>query len=53
MPKIIEKTTVTGKGQITIPKRYRDMLKLKPNDMVTFRIKQDSIFLYFRVLRKT
>ena len=43
MPKIIEKTTVTGKGQITIPKRYRDMLKLKPNDTVTFRIKQDSI----------
>jgi|YelNatPaOPRAMG01_1025707.scaffolds.fasta_scaffold91945_1 AbrB family looped-hinge helix DNA binding protein len=43
MPKIIEKTSVTAKGQITIPKKYRDILKLKPNDTVTFRIKQDSI----------
>ncbi|MHB1665570.1 MAG: AbrB/MazE/SpoVT family DNA-binding domain-containing protein [bacterium] len=43
MPKIIEKTTVTSKGQITIPKKYRDMLKLKSKDTVTFRIKQDLI----------
>ena len=43
MSKIIEKTKVTRKGQITIPKKYRDMLKLKPNYTAAFNIKPDSI----------
>ena len=34
---------LTRKGQITIPKKYRDLLNLKPNDTVSFKMVKDSI----------
>lgn len=34
--------TVTGKGQITLPKRIRDQLHLKAGDKVDFREDKDG-----------
>ncbi len=31
-------TTVTSKGQVTIPKRIRDFLRVKPGDRIDFDI---------------
>ena len=38
-------TTVTKKGQITIPKPFRDKLHIKEGDNVIFEIKDDSLVL--------
>ena len=35
-------TTVTSKGQVTIPKRLRDSLRLNPGSKVTFEINKDG-----------
>jgi AbrB family looped-hinge helix DNA binding protein len=35
-------TTVTSKGQVTIPKAVRDRLKLQPGDQVDFAIDRDG-----------
>jgi antitoxin PrlF len=35
-------TRVTRKGQITIPKRIRDYLRLEPGSMVEFDVAQDG-----------
>ena len=35
-------TTVTSKGQVTIPKRVRDYLGLKPGSSVEFRRVEDG-----------
>jgi antitoxin PrlF len=35
-------TTVTSKGQVTIPKRLRDSLRLSPGSKVTFEINRDG-----------
>ena len=35
-------TTVTSKGQVTIPKRLRDSLCLSPGTKVTFEINKDG-----------
>jgi antitoxin PrlF len=35
-------TTVTSKGQVTIPKRLRDSLRLSPGSKVTFEINKDG-----------
>ena len=35
-------TTVTSKGQITIPKRIREFLRVKPGDQVDFVIDDDG-----------
>ncbi|MGH9589260.1 MAG: AbrB/MazE/SpoVT family DNA-binding domain-containing protein [Terracidiphilus sp.] len=39
-------TTLTQKGQVTIPKRIRDTLNLKPGHQVVFDVSEDGkIFL--------
>ena len=35
-------TTVTSKGQVTIPKAVRDLLGIKPGTAVTFEMAQDG-----------
>jgi antitoxin PrlF len=35
-------TTVTSKGQVTIPKRLRDSLRLNPGSKVTFEINKNG-----------
>jgi AbrB family looped-hinge helix DNA binding protein len=35
-------TRVTRKGQITIPKRIRDYLRIEPGSMVEFDVAQDG-----------
>ena len=35
-------TTMTVKGQVTIPKRVREALRLKPGDIVTFDVNQEG-----------
>ena len=38
-------TTITKKGQVTIPKDFRDMLHIKEGDTVIFEIKDNSLIL--------
>ncbi len=38
-------TTVTSKGQVTIPKQLRDLFHIKPYDKVDFRQEGDKIVL--------
>ena len=41
------KSTVTSKGQITIPKRVREVLRLEAGDKIDFRIEPDgSVWMY-------
>lgn len=42
MPKITDITVLTKKSQITLPKRIREFLKLKPGDQVKF-ILEDNV----------
>ena len=35
-------TTVTTKGQVTIPKEVRDLLGIKPDSAVTFEVADDG-----------
>jgi AbrB family looped-hinge helix DNA binding protein len=34
---------ITQKGQVTIPKEIRDRLKIRPNDIGEFSIKENSV----------
>ncbi|MBN2355236.1 AbrB/MazE/SpoVT family DNA-binding domain-containing protein [candidate division KSB1 bacterium] len=43
------KTTITAKGQVTIPKQVRDRLKLQPGDVVDF-IVDDNGAVQMRVV---
>jgi antitoxin PrlF len=36
-------TTVTSKGQVTIPKAIRDLLHIQPNDRVNFAVEGDKV----------
>lgn len=37
--------TLTSRGQITIPKRIRNALRLKANDKITILVKDDTLIL--------
>jgi AbrB family looped-hinge helix DNA binding protein len=39
-------TTMTIKGQVTIPKHIRDALKLGPGSQVEFAVEHDKVVLY-------
>ena len=39
-------TTITVKGQVTIPKHIRDALKLAPGSRVEFAVQDDKVVLY-------
>lgn len=36
-------STLTSKGQITLPKEIRDSLELEPGDRVAFRLRADGV----------
>ena len=36
-------STLTSKGQITIPKKVRDALGLETGDRVSFRVREDGV----------
>jgi len=38
-------STVTKKGQVTIPKPYRDRLQIKEGDSLHFEMKDDVLIL--------
>jgi AbrB family looped-hinge helix DNA binding protein len=39
-------TTITVKGQVTIPKHIRDALKLAPGSRVEFAVENEKVVLY-------
>jgi len=43
MPKITDRTVLTKKSQITLPKRIREFLKLKPGDQVKFVLEDNVV----------
>lgn len=43
MPKVITKTAITRKSQITLPKKVREILKVKPGDQISFKIEGDEV----------
>ena len=44
-------TTITSKGQVTVPKRIREMLGLRPGDAVDFLVVEGHVLV--RAARKT
>ena len=42
-------TTVTSKGQVTIPKRVRDLLGIGPGSMIDFERAQDGRIVLVKV----
>jgi antitoxin PrlF len=46
-------TTVTSKGQVTIPKPVRDRLNLKPGSRVDFELAPDGRVVLVKAGRKT
>jgi AbrB family looped-hinge helix DNA binding protein len=41
-------TTLTVKGQVTIPKKVRDTLKLSPGDGIEFKVNPDGQIVLLR-----
>ena len=39
----MSKSTVTSKGQVTIPKAAREALGLRPGDQVCFLVREDNV----------
>jgi len=39
-------TTMTSKGQVTIPKEIREKLHIKPKDRITFSVEGDHAILH-------
>jgi AbrB family looped-hinge helix DNA binding protein len=46
------KTTVSSKGQVTIPKPIRDRLRIRPGSVVDFELTPDGRVVLIRVGRK-
>lgn len=45
-------TTVTTKGQVTIPKEVRDLLGIKPGSAVSFEVAEDGRVVLSKVGRR-
>jgi antitoxin PrlF len=45
-------TTVTSKGQVTIPKRVRDLLGIEPGSMIDFERAPDGRVVLIKVEKK-
>jgi antitoxin PrlF len=45
-------TTVTSKGQVTIPKQVRDLLGIGPGSMINFERAQDGRIVLVKVQKK-
>ena len=43
MSEVIHKTALTRKSQITLPKKVREILKVKPGDQVSFQIEGNEV----------
>ena len=43
MPKVVDKSVLTKKSQITLPKKVRELLKLKPGDRVDFEVEGNVV----------
>lgn len=43
MPKVNNKSVLTKKAQVTIPKKIRKLLGLKPGDLVEFVVEQNGV----------
>lgn len=46
-------TTVTSKGQVTIPKRVRDLLGIGPGSLINFERAQDGRIVLVKIEKKT
>lgn len=46
-------STVTSKGQVTIPKAVRDRLRLEAGDKLDFRVEDDGTIRVHPVAKKT
>lgn len=44
--------TLTSKGQLTVPKRVRDQLHLRPGDRLEFRIDSDGTLTVYPLTRR-
>ena len=44
--------TVTSKGQVTIPKRVRDLLGIEPGSLVDFQRAQDGRIVLVKIEKK-
>jgi AbrB family looped-hinge helix DNA binding protein len=45
-------STITSKGQVTIPKRVRDRLRLKTGDRLEFRVEEDGSIRVYPIAKK-
>jgi AbrB family looped-hinge helix DNA binding protein len=45
-------STITSKGQVTIPKKVRDRLRLRSGDRLDFRVEEDGTIRVFPIARK-
>ncbi len=46
MPKNINKTALTKKSQITLPKKIREVLNVKPGDQIRFEIENGEVKIF-------
>jgi AbrB family looped-hinge helix DNA binding protein len=45
-------STITSKGQVTIPKRVRDRLHLRTGDRLEFRVEDDGSIRVYPIAKK-
>ena len=45
-------STITSKGQVTIPKQVRDELHLRQGDMLDFRVLEDGSIRVYQIAKR-